>query len=134
VAPATARRLPHPDGNPTRVQRETAAALYSGPGSVITGAAALRYHRLPAPESDTVDASCPPSSADTFLGCAGAWWPEAGLAAEVDSRRWHLSPEDWEKTMDRHGRFGQHGIVTLHFTPHRIRTSPDAVIAKPKDA
>jgi hypothetical protein len=70
----------------------------------------------------------------TFLGCPDAWWPEAGLVVEVDSRRWHLSPGDWELTMDRHARFGQHGIVTLHFTPHQLRTEGAAVAAKIRNA
>jgi hypothetical protein len=29
---------------------------------------------------------------DTFLAKPDAWWPDAGVAAEVDSREWHLSP------------------------------------------
>jgi len=31
---------------------------------------------------------------DLFLGKPDAWWPDAGVAGEVDSRAWHLSPED----------------------------------------
>ena len=29
------------------------------------------------------------------LGVKDAWWPRAGVVAEVDSRAWHLSPEHW---------------------------------------
>ncbi len=65
-----------------------------------------------------------------FLGCPDAWWSAAGLAAEVDSKRWHLAPEQWEHTMDRHARFAAHGIVTLHFSPHQLRTDGAGVIAK----
>jgi hypothetical protein len=42
--------------------------------------------------------------------------------AEVDSREWHLSPRDWERTLARHARMGSHGIIVLHFTPGQIRT------------
>jgi hypothetical protein len=70
----------------------------------------------------------------TFLGCPDAWWPEAALAVEVDSRRWHMNPEDWERTMDRHARLGEHAIVTLHFTPHKLRAEQAAVIAKMRNA
>jgi hypothetical protein len=70
----------------------------------------------------------------TFIACPDAWWPEAGLAVEVDSKRWHLSPEDWEHTMDRHGRLSQYSIVTLHFTPHKLRTDQAFVIATLKKA
>jgi len=65
----------------------------------------------------------------TLLGSPDAWWAEAGVAVEVDSKRWHLSPDDWERTMDRHVRFGAHAIVTLHFTPHKLRADPAFVIA-----
>jgi hypothetical protein len=63
----------------------------------------------------------------TFLACPDAWWPEAGVAAEVDSREWHLSPADWERTLRRHARMSEHGIIVLHFTPHQIRSDPAAV-------
>ncbi len=29
-----------------------------------------------------------------FLASPDAWWPDAGVAVEVDSRQWHLSPAD----------------------------------------
>jgi hypothetical protein len=242
-------------GTPTQAQREIAAMLYAGPRSVITGSAALRHHRLPAPQSDRVDLLVPvqtqrqsiayvrlhrtrrlPEMVDvlphrryalphratadavrwvtslrearavlagavqnggctvgqlaeelnagpvrdsallrtvlsevgagvrsapeadlrqlirqagvpmplfnprlylpdgTFLGSPDAWWPEAGVAVEVDSKRWHLSPDDWERTMDRHARFGAHGIVTLHVTPDKLRRDPARVIAAITDA
>ena len=46
-------------GTPTQVQREIAALLYAGPRSVITGGAALRHYRLPAPRSDHIDVLVP---------------------------------------------------------------------------
>lgn len=63
----------------------------------------------------------------TFIGCPDAWWPDAGVAIEVDSKRWHFSESDWERTMDRHSDLGQHSIVTLHFSPHKIRNEPAEV-------
>ena len=39
---------------------------------------------------------------DAFIARPDAWWPDAGVAVEVDSRAWHLSPEAWERTMHRH--------------------------------
>jgi hypothetical protein len=237
-------------GSPTQVQRETAAVLYAGPRSVITGAAALRYYRLPAPQRELIDILVPVkvqrrsvsdvslhrtarmpawicgpphrryatparAAADAarwmadlrearaviagavqngaaavgeveeelragpirdsallrlvlseigdgarsapeaelrvlikrarlpmplfnptlflasgeFLARPDAWWPDAGVAIEIDSRRWHMNPEAWERTMDRHSRLGKHAIVTLHFTPHKLRTDPAFVTA-----
>ena len=69
-------------------------------------------------------------SADgAFIASPDAWWPRAGVAAEIDSREWHLSPADWERTMARHDEMSRCGILVLHFTPRRIRTDPAKVIA-----
>jgi hypothetical protein len=62
-----------------------------------------------------------------FLAQPDAWWPESGVIAEVDSRQWHASPDDWEETMRRHARLGAVGIFVLHFSPHQIRAEPDRV-------
>lgn len=64
-----------------------------------------------------------------LLGVADAWWPDAGVAGEVDSRAWHLSPEDWENTLARNARLSSQGIVVLHFTPGQIRHEPARVAA-----
>lgn len=65
---------------------------------------------------------------DELIAVADAWWPEAGVVAEVDSKEWHLSPKDWEKTMTRHARLTALGILVLHFTPRQIRHEPDQVL------
>lgn len=67
---------------------------------------------------------------DQFLGTVDAWWPDAGVAAEVDSREWHISPEDWERTLARHTRMGKYAIVVQHFTPRQIRTERDWVVSE----
>lgn len=242
-------------GAPTQAQRETAALLHGGPHSVLTGVAALRHYRLPAPDSASTDILVPARShrrsisyvrvhrttrmpetvfgplhlicapparaaadavrgltdlraarallagivqergcavwqlreelsagpvqysgllrsvlaevADgvrsapeaelrdlilkvglpmplfnprlylpdgTFIACPDAWWPEAGVAIEIDSKRWHLNPDDWERTMDRHDQLSQYSIVTLHFTPHKIRSDQAFVTARLKNA
>jgi hypothetical protein len=64
-----------------------------------------------------------------LIAIPDAWWPEAGVAAEVDSREWHLTPADWERTMRRHAQMSSYGIIVLHFTPREIRSGPAAVIA-----
>jgi hypothetical protein len=53
---------------------------------------------------------------------------------EVDSREWHLSPEDWERTEARHTRMGALGIIVQHFTPRRIRTEPAQVATEIRSA
>jgi len=67
---------------------------------------------------------------DAFLAKPDAWWTEAGVAVEVDSREWHLSPADWERTQARHAAMSAHGILVLHYAPRRIRTDGAAVLAE----
>jgi hypothetical protein len=65
-----------------------------------------------------------------FLAQPDAWWPEAGVAAEVDSREWHLLPEHWEATMTRGRRMAAAGIIHLHFSPREMQTDPDGLIGQ----
>lgn len=64
-----------------------------------------------------------------FIARPDAWWPAEGVAVEVDSKEWHLRPEDWQQTMSRHDRMSAHGIIVLHFTPAQIRHDSARVIA-----
>ena len=64
---------------------------------------------------------------DAFLGKPDGWWPDAGVAGEVDSRAWHLSPEDWDRTRHRHDRMAAAGIIVLHFSPRELRREPTKV-------
>jgi hypothetical protein len=65
---------------------------------------------------------------DTLIAIVDCWWPDAGVAGEVDSREYHYSADDWQRTMRRHDRLVARGVLLLHFTPQRIRTDPDAVV------
>jgi hypothetical protein len=58
-----------------------------------------------------------------FLVRPDAWWPAAGVAVEVDSMAWHLSPADYERTQLRHDRMIAQGIRVLHFAPRYLRTA-----------
>jgi putative AbiEi antitoxin of type IV toxin-antitoxin system len=71
---------------------------------------------------------------NTLLAVADAWWPAAGVAAEVDSREWHLSPDDWERALARHAKMTAAGILVLHFTPRQVRTDATQVAATIKAA
>ena len=57
----------------------------------------------------------------TFLASPDAWWPGSAVAVEVDSRQWHLLPEDWERTMSRHRRMIAAGIFVIHVSPAQLR-------------
>ena len=65
----------------------------------------------------------------TFLGIADAWWQRAGVVAEVDSRQYHLSPEDYERTVMRHNRMEAHSINVLHFLPSTLKQGAPNVVA-----
>jgi very-short-patch-repair endonuclease len=65
-----------------------------------------------------------------FLASPDAWWPDFGVAVEVDSRAWHLSPGDWERTLARHARMTAEGILVLHFPPARLRKDRRAVVSE----
>jgi hypothetical protein len=46
----------------------------------------------------------------------------------VDSREYHLNPEDWERTMLRHNALSAAGILTLHVSPEQLRGDPQGVL------
>ena len=69
-----------------------------------------------------------------FLAVPDAWWPARGVVVEVDSREWHLSPEDWQRTLRRGTRMSALGINVMHFTPQRIRTEAAEVAAEIRSA
>jgi hypothetical protein len=64
-----------------------------------------------------------------FLAKPDAWWPDAGVAVEVDSEEWHLLPADWDATLRRHDRMTAAGIRVLHVTPRWLREQPAEVAA-----
>jgi hypothetical protein len=69
-----------------------------------------------------------------FIARPDAWWPRLGIAVEVDSREWHISPEDHAKTLARGRRMARHQIIVLRFTPKQIRSQPAEVIKDIKAA
>jgi hypothetical protein len=65
-----------------------------------------------------------------FIAMVDAWWQRAGVAAEVDSRAYHLSAADQDRTTERHNRLFAHGVLPLHFAPKRIRIDGPGVIGE----
>jgi len=66
---------------------------------------------------------------DQFIARPDAWWPELGVAVEVDSVEWHLSPEDHARTLARGRRMAKYQLNVLRFTPRQIRKEPAVVVA-----
>jgi very-short-patch-repair endonuclease len=71
---------------------------------------------------------------DEFIAMPDAWYPELGIAIEVDSREWHLGPADHKNTLKRGNRMETYLINVLRFTPNDIRDEPERVIAEIRDA
>lgn len=71
---------------------------------------------------------------DEFLAQPDLWWRDAGVAGELDSREWHLSPELWQKTIARHSAMSAQGIIVLHFTPSQIKTDAARVVGELRSA
>jgi very-short-patch-repair endonuclease len=69
-----------------------------------------------------------------LLAVVDAWWPDAGVAVEVDSREWHLSPEDSQRTARRSRGMSAKGIIMLHVTPHQIKTEAEKIVTDIRDA
>lgn len=62
------------------------------------------------------------------------WWDDVALAWEIDSLEYHLSPQDYDRTLRRHAELVGAGITVLHTLPSRLRTEPAAVIAELRKA
>jgi hypothetical protein len=69
-----------------------------------------------------------------FIATVDAWWPEAGVAAEIDSRAYHLAAADQDRTTERHDRLAAHGILTLHFPPRRVTTDAPGIVSELQSA
>lgn len=67
---------------------------------------------------------------DTLIAVVDCWWPDAGVAAEVDSREYHFFAADWQRTTLRHDQLTARGILLLHFPPQRIRNDPQGIVAE----
>lgn len=63
-----------------------------------------------------------------LLPSPDGWLPDVGVALEVDSREYHLSPEQWERTLARHAVLTSYGAAVLHFPPSRIRRDLAGVV------
>jgi hypothetical protein len=71
---------------------------------------------------------------NTFIARPDAWYPELGIAIEVDSKEWHLGGNEHRETLKRGNRMEKYLINVLRFTPNDIRFEPGRVIAEIRDA
>lgn len=86
----------------------------------------VRRSGLPAPQWNVrvVDAS------GAFVGRPDAWWADVGLAWEIDSHEFHLSPSDHARTLRRDGRYAAYGASVLPTLPSRLDRESRAVLGE----
>ncbi|MFD9573840.1 hypothetical protein ACFWBI_28880 [Streptomyces sp. NPDC059982] len=65
----------------------------------------------------------------TFLASPDAYWPDEGVALEIDSAEYHYTRDAWHATLRRRLRLESHGILVVSATPSMIRDTPAEVIA-----
>ena len=111
----------------SRLSREVLEEVSDGIRSVAEARArelVLSSTRLPAPmwNAQLYDA------AGRFVACADAWFDDVGLAWEIDSHEWHLSPAHYDATLDRRGDLTAAGALVLPVQPGRlIKAGPEAL-------
>ncbi|MCZ4125071.1 hypothetical protein [Streptomyces sp. H39-S7] len=59
-----------------------------------------------------------------FIARPDAYWPEAGVALEIDSKECHFQEADWQRTVERRLRMERHGVRVCSVSPKSVRTNP----------
>ncbi|WP_433032021.1 hypothetical protein [Actinomycetospora sp. CA-053990] len=64
----------------------------------------------------------------TYIAQADAYFPDVGLAWEIDSYKHHFLLADWDATLRRRARIQSFGVLVAHTRPRRLLTEGPAVI------
>ncbi|WP_246632089.1 hypothetical protein [Pseudonocardia nigra] len=113
-------------GRGTKLPREVLTEISDGVRSVAeaNARALVRRSALPAPMWNVKLYD----RAGRFLAMPDAWFDDVGLAWEIDSKEWHLSPEDYERTLDRRSTIMAEDIVVMHTQPSKLELHPTRVL------
>lgn len=63
-----------------------------------------------------------------LLGVADCWLDDVAMAWEIQSKEWHLSPDDHDRTVERAAKFTAAGAAYTASTPKSIRAASTEVI------
>jgi len=74
------------------------------------------------------------SASGQLLAVVDAWWDDAGLAWEIDSHEFHLSPADHERTTRRQSALAAAGVMVVRTVPSRLRHDAAAVLREVESA
>ncbi|RJK97024.1 hypothetical protein [Vallicoccus soli] len=72
--------------------------------------------------------------AGRFVARPDAYWPQCGVALEVDSREWHLSPARWQADQRRRRALASLGVLVLPVTPQQLRDDAASVVEQLRSA
>jgi hypothetical protein len=61
-----------------------------------------------------------------FIAMPDAWFEDVGMAWQIDSLEWHLSPVDYALTLERRSAMMAEGIVVLHTLPKKLTRRAEA--------
>ncbi|MEV7613468.1 hypothetical protein [Streptomyces sp. NPDC089799] len=61
-----------------------------------------------------------------FLATPDAYWPDHGVALEIDSVEYHFTRDAWHATLLR---LESHGILVISTTPSLLHTTPQTVVS-----
>jgi hypothetical protein len=64
------------------------------------------------------------TASGVLVGEADCLWRELRAVEEIDSRAYHFSEEDWNRTRRKHRRLARYGISVSHHSPAEVRTDP----------
>ncbi|MFJ3860997.1 hypothetical protein ACIPRL_32815 [Streptomyces sp. NPDC090085] len=64
----------------------------------------------------------------SFLASPDAYWPDEGVALEIDSAEYHYTRDAWQATLRRRLRLEAHGVLVVSATPSMIRDTPTEVL------
>jgi hypothetical protein len=113
----------------SQLARKVALEIADGVRSAAEGwlrEAFIRF-RVPPPRWNTVLRD---AATGQVVAVPDALWANHCVIAEVDSRDYHLSPQDWNRTQERHTMLTALGFAVLHFAPSRIKADPEAICAE----
>jgi hypothetical protein len=106
--------------------RRVIAEIHAGVRSAAEARARDVVHRRGLPEplwnAELV------SSDGEVVARPDALWLEWLAVLEINSRRWHLSPGDFEYTQNRQGLLIRHGVIVMPVTPARILEDEDGFV------
>ncbi|WP_016884425.1 MULTISPECIES: hypothetical protein [unclassified Rhodococcus (in: high G+C Gram-positive bacteria)] len=69
------------------------------------------------------------SAAGLWIGRPDGWLDDVAVAWEIDSLKYHFSPELHEATMRRRARMQREGIIVVTHLPKQIQADPATVLA-----